>query len=72
MFEEAQSASEGLSRQRRNLLVVSSLIAFFNFAGVKISKLSILGLEFSSFERPEALFVAIWLLFLHFLFRYWV
>ena len=41
------------------------------FAGVEVSKLSFLGLDFDKFGNPSALYLAIWVSFFYFLFRYY-
>lgn len=63
--------SEGLVRQRKNLISVSCVLIFLKFAGVEISKLSFLGLDFGKLGNPSALYLAIWILFLCFLSRYY-
>ncbi|WP_193164098.1 hypothetical protein [Microbulbifer hainanensis] len=63
--------SDGLLRQRRNLILISSLLIFLRFSKVEISKLSFLGVEFGSFENPSAIYVALWIVWGYFLIRYY-
>lgn len=63
--------SEGLIRQRRNLISISCILIFLKFADVEITKLSFLGLDFSQFGNPSALYLAIWICFAYFSFRYY-
>ncbi len=63
--------SDGLLRQRRNLLLSSLLLIFIKIAEVEIEKLSILGLKFESFGNPQSIYLVIWVLFFYFLFRYY-
>jgi hypothetical protein len=63
--------SEGLIRQRRNLISVSCVLIFLKFAGVEISKLSFLGLDFSELKNPSAFYLLIWVVYFYFTFRYY-
>ena len=63
--------SEGLARQRRNLISASCVLIFLKFAGVEISKLSFLGLDFGKIGNPSALYLVIWICFVYFLSRYY-
>lgn len=63
--------TEGLARQRRNLISISCLVVFLKFAGVEVDKLTFLGLDFGQINNPSALYVAIWIFFTYFLFRYY-
>lgn len=63
--------SDGLARQRRNLLAVSVILVFVKFAGVKIEELVFLGINFGTLENPQAIYLGIWLVFLYFAIRYY-
>jgi hypothetical protein len=63
--------SEGLIRQRRNLFSASCVLIFLKFAEVEISRLSFLGLDFEKLGNPSALYLAIWVFFFYFMFRYY-
>ncbi|MCU7843311.1 MAG: hypothetical protein KZQ93_05680 [Candidatus Thiodiazotropha sp. (ex Monitilora ramsayi)] len=63
--------SDGLTRQRRNLISISCILIFLKFAGVEISELTFLGLDFSKLGNPSALYLVIWVFFGYFLFRYY-
>jgi hypothetical protein len=63
--------SEGLIRQRRNLISVSCVLIFLKFAGVEISKLSFLGLDFSELKKPSAFYLLIWVVYFYFTLRYY-
>lgn len=62
--------SEGLVRQRRNLISVSCILIFLKFAGVEINKLTFLGMDFGKLGNPSALYLVIWVFYWYFLFRY--
>ncbi len=63
--------SEGLVRQRRNLISVSCILIFLKFAGVEISKLTFLGMDFGKLGNPSALYLVIWVFYWYFLSRYY-
>ncbi|WP_146219948.1 hypothetical protein [Marinomonas alcarazii] len=63
--------SEGLIRQRRNLISVSGVLIFLKFAGVEISKLSFLGLDFDELKNPSAFYLLIWVAYFYFALRYY-
>jgi|GEM_PF-2296649 hypothetical protein len=63
--------SEGLIRQRRNLISVSCILVFLKFAGVEISKLSFLGLDFDELKNPSAFYLLIWVAYFYFALRYY-
>jgi hypothetical protein len=62
--------TEGLLRQRRNLMIVSILMVFIKFSEFKVKKLTISGLSFEELGNPSSIYVMIWVLFFYFLFRY--
>ncbi|MDP2228409.1 MAG: hypothetical protein Q8J78_13125 [Moraxellaceae bacterium] len=63
--------SDGLLRQRRNLISISCVLIFVKFSGVKIDNLSFLSINFGALENPAAIYIAIWIAFFYFLFRYY-
>lgn len=63
--------TEGLVRQRRNLISVSCILIFLKFAEIEISKFSFLGLDFGKLGNPSALYLAIWTFYFYFLSRYY-
>lgn len=63
--------SEGLVRQRRNLISVCCILIFLKFAEVEISKLTFLGMDFGKLGNPSALYLAIWVFYWYFLARYY-
>jgi hypothetical protein len=63
--------SEGLVRQRRNAISIACVLIFLKFAQVQIDKFSFLGLDFGKLGNPPALYLAIWIFFLYFVFRYY-
>ncbi|WP_126798616.1 hypothetical protein [Aliidiomarina soli] len=71
MARSVEPMSDGLLRQRRNLFALSALIWFLKFGEVEIDKLSFLGIEFKTFSNPDAIYVAIWLAWFYFAFRYY-
>ena len=71
MSSNTSIMSDGLTRQRRNLILISILLWFLQFGGVKVGKLSILGIEFEHFSNSSAVYVALWLGWLYFLIRYY-
>lgn len=62
--------TEGLLRQRRNLMIISILMVFIKFSEFKVKKLTISGLSFEELGNPSSIYVMIWVLFFYFLFRY--
>lgn len=62
--------SEGLLRQRRNLLIVCILLWFARYAGVTLNKGSFAGFEIE-IKNVEAMFTALWIAFAYFLYRYY-
>lgn len=63
--------SSDLLRQRRNLVLFSSILWFLKFAEIEIDKFSIIGIEFSSFKNPHSLFIALWIAWIYFAIRYY-
>lgn len=59
----------GFEKQRRNLLLMSSALVFFRYADVRIGKVNIAGLDVVV-GNPQAVFVAVMVLFLYCLVRY--
>ncbi|EHI9243187.1 hypothetical protein J9100_004552 [Vibrio vulnificus] len=62
--------SEGLLRQRRNLMVISMLMPLFFLSGANIEKINLLGTVISV-SNPVVLKYALVILFSYFLLRYW-
>src|SRR6478735_9451210 len=62
--------SEGLLRQRRNLLIVCILLWFARYAGVTLNKANFAGFDVE-IKNMEAMFTALWLAFAYFLSRYY-
>ena len=63
--------SEGLTRQRRNLFVLSAMIWFLNYGGVKIERLGVLGFEFQYITNLSAIYLSLWLAWGYFVLRYY-
>lgn len=63
--------SEGLSRQRRNLLAISIVLVFAKFSGVQIEELVFLGINFGTLENPQAVYLGMWAMFFYFFVRYY-
>jgi len=59
-----------LLRQRRNLIAISAVLLVFDFARVKITKVSILGTELLVGDA-RVLMLCAWLLWAYFLLRYY-
>lgn len=59
-----------LLRQRRNLIAVSMVLLIFDFANVKIGKVSVLGTELLV-GNAQVLMLCAWLLWAYFLLRYY-
>jgi len=70
-MSEAQGMSDGILRQRRNLVVFSVLLCFMKFAEVDIGQVSILGFSFSAFGNPDGVYLFAWLIWGYFFYRYW-
>jgi hypothetical protein len=64
------SMNEGLLRQRRNLILVCAVLWLLRFGEVGLEKMSLAGFDVT-FNRPEALYLAIWIAFAYFLYRYY-
>lgn len=62
--------SEGILRQRRNLMVVSLIIILLSFGGVEIQEVGALGTKLV-FAKKDALYIGLWSIFFYFLFRYY-
>lgn len=61
--------TEGLLRQRRNLMAVSLALGFLKLGEVKISQLDVYGVAIT-FDNPHVLFVSLWLAWGYFALRY--
>ena len=62
--------SEGLLRQRRNLLLTSLLMPIFFLSGASIEKINLLG-TIITVQSPEIIKYSIVVLFAYFFLRYW-
>jgi hypothetical protein len=62
--------TDGLLRQRRNLMVTSLIIILLSFGGVKIEEVGALGTKLV-FQRKDALYLGIWVIYAYFFFRYY-
>lgn len=62
--------SDGLLRQRRNLLVISFLMPLFFLSGASIEKINLLG-TLITVKKPEIVEYSIVVLFAYFFLRYW-
>ncbi|MFA0570701.1 hypothetical protein [Vibrio gallaecicus] len=62
--------NEGFIRQRRNLYTVSGILLFCFLAQVKISQLSVVGISFSGFDKPEVTFWFLWCIWGYFFYRF--
>lgn len=62
--------SDGLLRQRRNLIIVCILLWMMKSGGVTFSKLSFVGFDIA-FKNPDVVIQLIWLAFAYFFFRYY-
>lgn len=62
--------SEDLRRQRRNLLGISLILCFIKYGGISINKISVFGVEIL-FSNISAIFLALWLIWFYFAFRYY-
>ena len=62
--------TEGLLRQRRNLMITSLIIILLSFGGVKIEEVGALGTKLV-FQRKDALYLGLWIIYSYFFFRYY-
>jgi hypothetical protein len=62
--------NQDLLRQRRNLIATSAILLVFDFAQVKITKVSVLGTELLV-GNAKVLMVCAWLLWAYFFLRYY-
>lgn len=65
-----EAMSQGLLRQRRNIIITSLTLIFSKYSDLQISKFSILGIQFDSLGNPESVYTAMWLVWFYFLVRY--
>lgn len=70
-MNEAHDLSNGLLRQRRNLMLSSSVLLFLGLADAELNSIQILGFS-ASFGRPEAVVYGLVAVALYFLYRYWL
>ena len=68
--EDPISMSPDLSRQRRNLLIISILIIIFAEGGVSIQGINFIGLNLE-FKNFDIIYTALWVVFFYFLSRYY-
>ncbi|EMK6954845.1 hypothetical protein V9K22_003642 [Vibrio cholerae] len=59
-------------RQRRNLYTISGVLLFCFMAQVQISQLSIVGISFSGFKKPEITYMFLWGMWGYFFYRFMV
>lgn len=57
-------------RQRRNLFIINGILLFSCLAKVNISKLTVAGLSFESFNNPSIIYLFLWFIWIYFLYRY--
>ena len=65
-----RDVSEGILRQRRNLLISSIILPLFFFSGAEIEKTNLLG-TIIKIENPLIIKISLVGLFIYFLWRYW-
>ncbi|MFT6261269.1 MAG: hypothetical protein ACJA0E_000152 [Bermanella sp.] len=68
---DIEPMSDGMIRQRRNLLLICCILGFTKYAEIKIEKLTLLGMQFSDLGNPQSLYTGIWVLFLYFSIRFY-
>jgi len=64
--------TDSFLRQRRNLFVTNTIFLLCYYAEVQISKLSIAGIRFESFDNAKAIYYFLWVAWAYFLYRYFV
>lgn len=62
--------SDGLLRQRRNLIVLCVLLWVMKYGGVSFTKFNLVGFDIA-FKNPNALTTGIWIAFAYFFYRYY-
>lgn len=62
--------SQGLARQRRNLLIISILVIVFAEGGVVIEEFSLVGLKLK-FKDFKVVYISMWVMFSYFFGRYY-
>lgn len=62
--------TEGLLRQRRNLIITCALLWFMKYGGVRLHKMSLAGFDVE-LARPEVTTLTLWIAFAYFLYRYY-
>lgn len=61
--------SEGLLRQRRNLIIVCILLWLLKYGEINFTKVSFIGFDLT-ISNPDALILTLWIAFIYFLWRY--
>jgi len=67
-----QLMDEAFLRQRRNVFVTSAILLVLCLGGVEIKELSLAGMKFEAFRKPEVFLLGIWVAFGYFVYRYLV
>jgi len=67
---QTQEMSQGLARQRRNLILISILIIIFAEGGVVIEDFSLAGLKLK-FKDFRIVYISLWIMFTYFFIRYY-
>lgn len=67
--ERKRDMTEGLLRQRRNLLIVSIAVIFFYLGSIQITEINLLGTKIL-LENEAAVHISLWIFFIYFGYRY--
>lgn len=67
--DRTRDMTEGLLRQRRNLLVVSIAVIFFYLGNIQIAEVNLLGTKIL-LKNEVAVHVSLWIFFIYFGYRY--
>ena len=62
--------TDSFLRQRRNLYISTGILFFLFLAKVNISKLTIAGISFESFDNPEIVYAFLWVIWFYFIYRF--
>jgi hypothetical protein len=62
--------TDSFLRQRRNLYIATGILFFSFLAKVNVSKLTIAGISFESFDNPEVFYAFLWVIWFYFLYRF--
>jgi len=67
-----QPMNESFHRQRRNVFIASTILLALCLGGVDLRELTLVGMKFGAFRKPEVFLFGVWVAFAYFVYRYFV